>query len=149
MQTKQVTIHQLNSLLCNLHTFYQNTRAFHWNIKGPVFFELHEKFEELYTYLSELIDEIAERIVALEGDPIFDFVQISQNSQIAIATSTVDSYQNLSQCIDSLKIIIEQERKIITESLKETDYGTVEILQRHLAKQEKLLWMYQSYQTGK
>ena len=26
-----------------------NTRGFHWNIRGKEFFELHAKFEELYT----------------------------------------------------------------------------------------------------
>ena len=35
----------LNTLLANYSVFYQNTRGFHWNIKGDSFFELHEKFE--------------------------------------------------------------------------------------------------------
>lgn len=39
---------QLNVLLANYSVFYQNTRGYHWNIKGEKFFELHLKFEELY-----------------------------------------------------------------------------------------------------
>ena len=39
---------KLNELLANYSLFYQNTRGYHWNIKGEKFFELHLKFEELY-----------------------------------------------------------------------------------------------------
>ena len=39
---------KLNVLLANYSIFYQNTRGYHWNIKGHKFFELHLKFEELY-----------------------------------------------------------------------------------------------------
>ena len=39
---------ELNVLLADYEVFYQNLRGLHWNIKGREFFELHEKFEELY-----------------------------------------------------------------------------------------------------
>ena len=51
---------KLNDLLSNLQVFYTNTRGYHWNIKGPKFFELHVKFEELYNDLIIKIDEVAE-----------------------------------------------------------------------------------------
>ena len=35
---------KLNILLANYSIFYQNTRGYHWNIKGEKFFELHLKF---------------------------------------------------------------------------------------------------------
>ena len=56
---------KLNILLANYMVFYQNTRGFHWNIRGQKFFELHVKFEELYNNLILKIDEIAERILTL------------------------------------------------------------------------------------
>ena len=49
---------KLNDLLANYQMFYQNLRGFHWNIKGKEFFELHVKFEELYTEALTNIDEI-------------------------------------------------------------------------------------------
>ena len=56
---------KLNELLANYSIFYQNTRGYHWNIKGEKFFELHLKFEELYNDLLLKIDEVAERILTL------------------------------------------------------------------------------------
>ncbi len=39
----------LNNLLANFQIYYQNLRGIHCNIKGKCFFDLHVKFEELYT----------------------------------------------------------------------------------------------------
>ncbi len=47
---------KLNELLANYSIFYQNTRGYHWNIKGDKFFELHLKFEELYNNLLLKVD---------------------------------------------------------------------------------------------
>ena len=38
---------------------------FHWYVKGPNFFSLHEKFEELYNEASQYVDDLAERILAI------------------------------------------------------------------------------------
>ena len=62
-QVTAETVEGLNSLLADLQIFYQNVRGFHWNIRGAEFFELHAKFEELYTDLQLKIDEVAERIL--------------------------------------------------------------------------------------
>ena len=58
-EQSQVLIEKLNVLLANYMLFYQNTRGLHWNIKGEKFFELHLKFEELYTNLLLKVDELA------------------------------------------------------------------------------------------
>ncbi|MBL7723999.1 MAG: DNA starvation/stationary phase protection protein [Chitinophagaceae bacterium] len=60
---------KLNLLLANFQLFYINSRGFHWNIKGDKFFELHAKFEELYTDTQLKIDEVAERILTLGHVP--------------------------------------------------------------------------------
>ena len=67
----------LNKLLADYEIFYQNLRGFHWNIKGREFFELHVKFEELYNEAFIKIDEIAERILTLEGIPMHTYTAVS------------------------------------------------------------------------
>ncbi len=62
--------------------FYQNLRGLHWNIKGREFFELHLKFEELYDDAFLKIDEIAERILTLEGQPLHTFSDYLSTSKI-------------------------------------------------------------------
>ena len=61
----EVLAAELNVLLANYQLYYQNTRGLHWNIKGKHFFELHVKFEEIYTDAQLKIDLIAERVLTL------------------------------------------------------------------------------------
>jgi starvation-inducible DNA-binding protein len=80
MNTQSAIIEKLNVLLATLQTHYNNTRGFYWNIKGKHFFELHEKFGELYEGVAQKSDEIAERILALGGSPLHtaeDFLAVS------------------------------------------------------------------------
>jgi starvation-inducible DNA-binding protein len=70
---------QLNDLLANYQVFYMNVRGFHWNIRGDKFFELHIKFEELYTEALVKIDEIAERILTLGYTPLRSFSDYIKN----------------------------------------------------------------------
>ena len=72
----------LNVLLANYQLFYINSRGFHWNIKGEKFFELHLKFEELYTDTQLKIDEIAERILTLGHTPDHTFTDFLKLSKI-------------------------------------------------------------------
>jgi starvation-inducible DNA-binding protein len=60
----------LNTLLADTTLFYQKLRHYHWNVQGQKFFELHVKFEELYDKWVLFIDEIAERIIALDTVPL-------------------------------------------------------------------------------
>ena len=66
-------VNNLNGLLANFQIYYQNLRGLHWNIKGKNFFELHVKFEEFYTDSQVKIDEVAERILTLQGKPLHTF----------------------------------------------------------------------------
>lgn len=61
---------KLNTLLADSTILYQKLRHYHWNVRGSLFFALHEKFEEVYTGFADIIDEIAERIVALDAVPL-------------------------------------------------------------------------------
>ena len=57
---------ELSKVLADSYAMYQKTHGYHWNVKGPNFRGLHLLFEEQYTELWNSIDEIAERIRALD-----------------------------------------------------------------------------------
>ncbi len=73
---------ELNILLSSYQMHYQNLRGLHWNIKGENFFELHLKYEELYTRAQVIIDDIAERILTLGATPLHTFSDYTSNSVI-------------------------------------------------------------------
>ena len=51
----------LNTLLSDEYVLYTKTRNYHWNVTGPQFNDLHKFFEEQYTELNEIVDDVAER----------------------------------------------------------------------------------------
>jgi starvation-inducible DNA-binding protein len=55
----------LLNVLGHQYRLFIKTQSYHWNIEGPNFISLHEKFEEQYKELLELIDTTAEHIRAL------------------------------------------------------------------------------------
>ena len=60
----------LNKQVANWTVMYTKLHHFHWYVKGHHFFSLHEKFEELYNEADAALDEIAERLLAIEGQPV-------------------------------------------------------------------------------
>ncbi|MFE4116572.1 Dps family protein [Priestia sp. YIM B13448] len=60
----------VNKQVANFSVMYIKLHNFHWYVKGEQFFTLHEKFEELYTETATIIDDLAERLLALEGKPV-------------------------------------------------------------------------------
>lgn len=57
----------LAQLLADEHVLAASTRNAHWNVVGPDFHAMHLFFEAQYKELAETIDEIAERIRALDS----------------------------------------------------------------------------------
>ncbi len=82
---KQV-IEVLNKQVADWSVLFTKLHNFHWYVKGPQFFTLHEKFEELYTESATHIDEIAERILAIGGKPVAtmkEYLEISSIQEAA------------------------------------------------------------------
>lgn len=63
-------IQAVNKQVANWTVMYVKLHNYHWYVKGKDFFTLHEKFEELYNETATYIDDLAERLLALNGKPI-------------------------------------------------------------------------------
>ncbi|MGB5202692.1 MAG: ferritin-like domain-containing protein, partial [Eudoraea sp.] len=96
----------LNKLLANFQTYYQNLRGIHWNIKGKSFFDLHVKFEELYNDANLKVDEIAERILTLGEVPLHTFEDYLKNSNVPIGKNVTKDEEAIKLIVDSLKELL-------------------------------------------
>lgn len=144
-QKSEALCQDLNGLLDNYMVFYQNTRGFHWNIRGEKFFELHLKFEELYNDLLLKIDEIAERILTLGGTPLHTFEDYIAHSKIQSAKNVQQGTDCVMHILDSFEVLIHAQRKILTDSAEIEDEGTNALMSDYIRAQEKLVWMYGAY----
>jgi len=136
---------KLNNLLANYSVFYQNTRGFHWNIKGDSFFVLHEKFEELYDDLKVKIDEVAERVLTLGYTPNHQYSKYVDVSDISESGKVTDGKEAVNHILEAFKVTIKIQREILKLSDDAGDEGTNALMSDYISEQEKLVWMYASY----
>ncbi len=136
---------KLNELLANYSIFYQNTRGYHWNIKGEKFFELHLKFEELYNDLLLKIDELAERILTLGHSPKHNYSDYRSISKIKESSQVSDGVKAVENILSSFQTIIILQRELLTISSDADDEGTNALMSDYVREQEKLVWMYSAF----
>ncbi len=135
---------KLNDLLANYQIFYMNTRGFHWNIKGEKFFELHLKFEELYSDLVLKIDEIAERVLTLGHIPMHGYDDYLKSSVVKPLKNISEGKKAIQAILDSFKVLITKQRVLLDLSDVADDEGTNALMSDYIRQQEKLVWMYSS-----
>ncbi len=136
---------EINQLLSDFHIYYQNTRGFHWNIKGKRFFELHVKFEELYTEALTNIDDLAERLLAIGGAPLHTFDDYLKTSKLKVYKQVSEDTATVKAIVDLLKGIIEQE-KVVKELATETgDNETEDMMIGLINAQQKHIWMFSAW----
>ncbi|TYP96050.1 starvation-inducible DNA-binding protein [Tenacibaculum adriaticum] len=135
----------LNKLLANFQTYYQNLRGLHWNIKGKNFFELHMKFEELYTDSQLKIDLIAERILTLQGTPLHTFDDYIKAAKVPVGKNISKDVEAVSLVVDSLSELLKIEREILDLSAEADDEGTNSMMSDFISEQEKTIWMLNAW----
>lgn len=139
------TANALNTLLADYHLYYQKLRNFHWNIVGKHFFDLHTKFEELYEDAKLKIDEIAERILTLRYQPLSNYSQYMELSNIAEASTNLKDYEMVQNIIEDHGILLSQMRKVLENAEKANDDGTMDSIGTYIAEIEKVNWMLDAW----
>lgn len=145
VKKSEVLAEKLNELLADYSIFYQNVRGYHWNIKGDKFFELHDKFQELYENLFVKIDEVAERIRTLGHTPNHQFSVYQKQAEIKESNEVSDGVKDVKDVLESLKILIVLQREILDLSGDAEDEGTNALMSDYIREQEKMVWMYSAY----
>ncbi|SHO57201.1 Dps family protein [Vibrio quintilis] len=135
----------LNHLLSDYQVFYMNVRGYHWNIEGPEFFELHAKFEEIYTDLQTKIDEVAERILTLGSTPLHTFSDYIAVSEIQEHKQATNAKETVTGLVAGLNILVQQQREILAIAGDADDEGTAALMSDYIREQEKLLWMFNAW----
>src|SRR4051794_6187424 len=118
---------QLNLQISNWSVLYTKLHRFHWYVKGPLFFTLHAKFEELYDESALVVDQVAERLLAIGGEPIATMkeyleattIQESANETKAsdMVATLVKDYKHMNKSLKQLAELAESENDTITNDL--------------------------------
>jgi starvation-inducible DNA-binding protein len=145
VKESELIVAELNVLLSNFQVYYQNLRGIHWNIRGKRFFDLHVKFEELYTHSQLKIDLIAERVLTIGGTPLHTFEDYIKNNRLVVGKNISNDEKAVQLIVDSLSALLKIEREILSKSAEINDEGTNSMMSDFIAEQEKTIWMMNAW----
>jgi starvation-inducible DNA-binding protein len=138
-------VNVLNTQIANWSVLYTKLHNYHWYVKGEQFFTLHVKFEELYNEAALHVDTIAERLLAIGGEPVATMKETLEISSLSEASGTESSQEMVQTIINDFSIIIGQLKEGISlaDELKDGTSGDM-LLAIHSGL-EKHVWMLTAY----
>lgn len=142
----QKLINFLNQELSNYYVMNVKMHRYHWFIEGRNFFQLHEKFQELYEMFMEDLDEIAERILMIGGRPLATMKKYLKEATIQEATADDEEVEIIDQLLGDLSQLTDEMLNTgipLAEELK--DAPTADLLTGLSGKLEKYIWMFKAH----
>ncbi|MBO2536128.1 Dps family protein [Rummeliibacillus suwonensis] len=136
---------ELNQLVASWSVLYTKLHNFHWYVKGPSFFTLHIKFEELYNEAALNLDNIAERLLALGGQPVATLKEHLEISKIKEAEGHETAEQMVETLIQDFDIVKKNLRSGMIEAANENDDMTQDLLNAINQSLEKHVWMLKAF----
>ncbi|MDB6172676.1 MAG: Ferritin Dps family protein [Chthoniobacteraceae bacterium] len=135
----------LNLVLADSYTLMGLTHLAHWNVEGPDFFPLHQAFQSQYENLFEAVDEIAERVRALDAYAIGGLETLARTAQM-------DEFKSPMPQNDYVAALIVAHEKVIDDAVSarnlagdQNDLQTQDLMIKRISWHEKTLWMLKSF----
>ncbi|TXR75037.1 Dps family protein [Bacillus sp. BF9-10] len=141
---KQV-IEVLNKQVANWSILFTKLHNFHWYVKGPQFFVLHEKFEEFYTEAATHIDEIAERTLAIGGEPVATIKEFLELASIPESTYGETAEGMVEVIMKDYKMMLVELKKGMEIAQEADDEMTSDLLLGIYTELEKHIWMLRAF----
>ena len=137
---------KLNLYLANQLVDYVKKHNLHWNLKGTQFFTLHAKLEELYDEANDILDEVAERILALGGNPVSNMKEALSMATIKeLEDGPKSTEQTIKALISDTDYWIKDSKEIAELADKEGDSVTNDMFNGYTKAYQKLAWMLKAY----
>lgn len=135
----------LNVQVANWSVLYTKLHRFHWFVKGPMFFTLHAKFEELYNEAALAVDEIAERLLTIGGQPIATMKEFLEVATIADEGSETKANDMVSTLVQDYQKIKAELKVLVDLAEEQQDQGTADLALGLIEKIQLHTWMLNAY----
>ena len=134
----------LKQVLATTALYKVKAQAFHWNVEGPFFNQLHEMFGEIYEDAEGAIDTCAEHIRELE-------VYAPQTTKRFVELSVIQEQEKIPSAMLMVKELYEDGEKILElldKAFRESDVpnrqGIANFIADRQAAHAKFCWQLNS-----
>ncbi|MEW9052820.1 MAG: Dps family protein [Neobacillus sp.] len=135
----------LNKQIANWSVLYIKLHNYHWYVKGGQFFTLHTKFEEFYNEAGLHVDELAERLLSIGGNPVATMREYLELSSIQEATGSESAEEMVQSLINDFSIVIGELKEGMSLAGELDDETTGDMLLAIHSGLEKHVWMLKAF----
>lgn len=138
-------ITEMNVQVSTWSVLYTKLHNYHWYVKGHQFFTLHNKFEELYNEATAHMDEIAERILTLGGNPVATLKEHLEQSVVEEASGNEKADEMVKIIADDFGKTMNSLKVGMTLAADVGDDMTEDLLNATYQSIEKHQWMLNAF----
>lgn len=135
----------LQERLCALIDTQLTLKHIHWNLVGPAFIAVHEMLDPQYEGVSAMVDQTAERIAALGGEPIGTPGYIAKHrnwDDYSLARAGVMEHLG---ALDLVYTGLISSHRSAMEALESLDLISQDLLVSQLGELEKYHWFVRAH----
>lgn len=135
----------LNLMVADTYALMGLTHLAHWNVEGADFFPLHKAFQEQYENLFEAVDEIAERVRALDAFAVGGLSTLASMAQLNEFKSPMPQKDYVAALVVAHEKVADDAVRTRDAAGESGDLQTQDLMVKRLQWHEKTLWMLKSY----
>lgn len=153
MSTQTATVQKSNAVVTGLETLLADSYALmgqthlaHWNVEGPNFFQLHTAFQTQYEELFLAIDEIAERLRALDALAPGGLSVLAKKSGITeMSVAAAPAKDFVAHLVECQETVLTTALGVREAAEAAGDLETQDIIIKRIQTHQKTLWMLRSF----
>jgi starvation-inducible DNA-binding protein len=136
---RQSVVEILNKILANEVVLTLKTRSALWNVCGASYFELHTLFSNQTQQLTDISDEIAERVRVIGGVAVSSLKELVNFTRLEEQPGDIPDVLHLLADHETSIRFLREDAKRCSEEYE--DEGTFELLVSVMRRHEKMAWL--------
>ncbi len=130
----------LNRQQANTLVAYLNYKKYHWLTFGPLFRDLHLLFEDQGGEVFEMLDELAERSLMIDGSPVADPADYLATATVKPSSGKLSVSEMVQEAMATHDHIIKEMHEDADAAADAGDIGTADLYTRLVQVHQKHRW---------
>ena len=131
----------LKTAFASEYAFAIKAQNFHWNVEGPLFVQLHDLFDRIYTEVYDSIDTFAEQLRALQVYTPASLAKFSMLTKVEDENSVPEFHGMLSELLEDSEKMANIFKMVFSMSEAAGDHGLSDFLAGRQDAHKKHSWM--------
>ena len=138
-------VDNLKTLLGTQFAYYVKAHAFHWNVEGPDFAQLHEFFQAIYEDAYSAIDPMAEYIRSLEEYAPGSLERFQELSVMPGQTRVPRARLMIEELLSDSQRMVELLNETFAAAEAENKQDVANFMAERLSQTNKYAWQLRSF----